>query len=384
MNTAGFTNDSGGRLVRTSANAFAFVPSPLPPELPLSWALLDAISRAERAVGNLRGVGRTLPNPHLLIEPFVRREAVLSSRIEGTQASVGDLLLFEIGGRPTSERSDVREVANYVDALEYGFDRLRDLLPLSLRFVREVHERLMRDVRGSTSAPGEFRRVQNWIGPPGSTLETASYVPPPPNEIPSLLDDLEKYLHASSQLPALIRFALIHYQFEAIHPFLDGNGRVGRLLITFLLHVEQMLDQPLLYLSAFFERHRDEYYARLLDVSRRGAWLEWVTFFLRGVEEQANDAVRRANELLALLAAYRHRVATARNSALLGAIVDRLFESPAVTITGVARDLDITHPSAKKNVEKLVALGVLGDPVGPGERKKIYIARDILALLEAD
>jgi len=378
MDPTTFIAPAAGRLVTTAGGAAAFVPSPLPPELAHSWSLSDALARAQGAVGHLRGIGRVLPNPHLLIQPFARREAVLSSRIEGTQASVGDLLLFEIGN-PASERSDVREVANYVAALEYGFARLQEL-PVSLRLIRELHAKLLTGVRGESSDPGEFRSVQNWIGKPGTKIADATYVPPPVVEMETALDAFEKFLHAEPQLPALIRLALAHYQFEAIHPFLDGNGRVGRLLITLLLHTERLLDQPLLYLSAFFEQHRDEYYEHLLAVSSRGAWNEWVEFFLRAVNDQAVDAVERANRLVVLRDVYRERMTAARQSALLLAMIDHLFLSPAVTIAGVARELGVTYASAKQNVEKLVAARIL-EPLSEA-RNRAYMAYEILALIE--
>jgi len=379
MNPSDFIAPESGRIVRTSDGAAAFVPSPLPPDLSLSWEMVNGISRAERAVANLRGVGATLPNPYLLVAPFARREAVLSSRIEGTQASVGDLVAFE-AGNVVAASSDVREVANYVTALDYGLTRLKEL-PLSLRFIREVHERLMHGVRGGSSNPGEFRHLQNWIGASGSKITDAKYVPPPVADMHAALDSFEKFLHAPSHLPSLVRFALIHYHFEAIHPFLDGNGRVGRLLITFLFHTEEMLDHPLLYLSGFFERHRADYYRLLLNVSQRGEWQEWIDYFLSGVTEQANDAVQRASKLLALRQEYRKRTTSARTSALLGAMIDRLFALPGISIATAARELDVTYATAKKNVEKLVAAGILIEP-GQG-RKKTYMAREIIDLLEA-
>jgi cell filamentation protein, protein adenylyltransferase len=378
MDPTTFIAPAAGRLVTTVGGAAAFVPSPLPPELEHSWSLSGALARAQGAVGHLRGIGRVLPNPHLLIQPFARREAVLSSRIEGTQASIGDLLLFEIGN-PVSERSDVREVANYVASLEYGFARLQEL-PVSLRLIREMHAKLLTGVRGESSDPGEFRSVQNWIGKPGTKIADATYVPPPVVEMDVALDAFEKFLHAESHLPALVRLALVHYQFEAIHPFLDGKGRLGRLLITLLLQTERLLDQPLLYLSAFFEQHRDEYYEHLLAVSQRGAWNEWVEFFLRAVNDQAIDAVERANRLLVLCDVYRTRMTAARQSALLLAMIDHLFLSPAVTIAGVARELGVTYASAKQNVEKLVAARIL-EPLSEA-RNRAYMAREILALIE--
>lgn len=380
MDPSRFSKPSAGRVIKTLDGHPAFLPTPLPPEIDLSFDLVRRLSEADRALGTLAGIGRILPNPHLLTQPFLRREAVLSSRIEGTEASATDLALFEAAGSPSSESSDVREVSNYVVALRYGLKRL-DTLPLSLRFLREVHARLMAEIRGGTRAPGKFRHVQNWIGPTGSRLETATYVPPPVQEMHAALDRFERYLHEPSPMPVLLRAALIHYHFEAIHPFLDGNGRVGRLLIAFLLHVEKVLDEPLLYLSAFFERHRREYYRRLLDVTMNGAWQEWIDFFLQGVTEQANDAVRRTRELLDLSASYRRRISTARNAGVLSSLIDQLFAVPAITIRTVATDLDMSYPAAKKNVQKLVALHIL-TPRRSG-RGSVYVAEDVLRIVEA-
>ena len=299
MQPSDFTGDKTGQLIKTLQGYWAFVPDPLPPPLSLSWELAGKISEADRALSELAGVARTLPNPHLLIAPFIRREAVLSSRIEGTQASLSDLFFFEASGTIPSQVPDVQEVLNYVKALEYGLERLKDL-PISLRLFREVHERLIDGVRGEHLTPGEFRHSQNWIGPPGCTLMDAVFVPPPELEMLEALSDLEKYLHTPSPLPLLIRLALFHYQFEAIHPFLDGNGRIGRLLLTFLLCAEGLLPQPLLYLSAYFERNRKLYYHLLLSVSHSGKWTDWIVFFLNGVAEQSRDAIKRSHQLMDL------------------------------------------------------------------------------------
>lgn len=261
-----FKANSPGQLVKTAQGYLAFVPAPLPPALELSWELVSRLSAAERAISQLAGVGRILPNPHLLIGSFIRRESVLSSRIEGTRASLSDLFFFEAEGERSQAQGDVQEVANYVKAMNYGLSRLNDF-PVSLRLIREIHERMMAGVGGGHLTPGEFRRSQNWIGPSGCTLMDATFVPPPVEEMLRALDEFEKYLHTNSELPLLIRLALIHYQFEAIHPFLDGNGRIGRLLLTLLLCHHEVLPQPLLYLSAFFERNREEYYRLLLGVS---------------------------------------------------------------------------------------------------------------------
>jgi Fic family protein len=267
--------------------------------------------------GELAGLGRALPNPHLLIAPLVRREAVLSSRIEGTQTDLADLYAYEAGQlalpglRPAPPESDVREVLNYVRALEFGLERVHSL-PVSLRLARELHARLMEGVRGGRATPGEFRRSQNWIGPPGCTLNEADYVPPPVAEMHEALDALEKYLHAQGDYPPLVRLAFIHYQFEAIHPFLDGNGRMGRLLLSLLLVNWDLLPLPLLYLSAYFERYRSGYYDLLMAVSQRGDWREWALFFLRGVAEQARDAITRIKGLQDLQIAWRERLTQAR------------------------------------------------------------------------
>lgn len=381
MQLADFTEDKSGRLIKSAKGYWAFVPNPLPPGLELSWDLVKRLSEADQALSELAGVARTLPNPHLLINPFIRREAVLSSRIEGTQASFSDLLFFEASEMTEQRMPDVREVSNYVRALEYGQERLKTL-PISLRLIREMHERLMTGVRGEHLTPGEFRRSQNWIGPPGCTLMDAVYVPPPEPEMKECLSDLEKYLHAESSLPLLIRQALIHYQFESIHPFLDGNGRVGRLLLTLLLCTEGPLPQPLLYLSAFFERHRQDYYRLLLAVSQKGVWDEWVNFFLRGVAEQSRDAIKRSSQLLDLWHSYRQRLQSARASALIIRLIDELFLFPAVSIPKAAKLLGVTQRSAQLNVEKVVAAGILREATGR-QRNRIFIAPEIIQIIEA-
>jgi len=344
----------------------------------MDWTddLVQFLSAADRALGKLGGVGQTLPNPHLLIGPFKRREAVLSSRIEGTQASMSDLLIFEAVPGQEPQVPDVREVWNYVRALDYGLER-RTTLPVSNRLIREMHARLLEGVRGEDRTPGDFRRSQNWIGPPGCAMEDATFVPPPPERLTGALDAFEKYLHEPSRLPPILQLALIHYQFEAIHPFLDGNGRLGRLLITLLLCSWAILPEPLLYLSAYFERHREEYNARLLAVSQQGAWNDWITFFLRGVAEQSMDAVQRANRLLKLRAQYHQRVQSARSSALLVQLIDFLFESPAVTAAQVKHRLSVTPRTAQAHIDRLTAEGVIREATGR-KRNRVYLADEIL------
>lgn len=367
-----------GRFVRCPEGYDAFVPDPLPPELTWTPELVRALSDADRAVGRLAGEGSRLPNPHLLIRPFLRREAVLSSRIEGTQATLGELLAAEAGASVDRSPADLREVANYVVALEYGIERLKTL-PLSLRLIRELHARLMEGVRGGQSVPGEFRRSQNWIGPPGCAPANASYVPPPPVEMLAALEELEKYLHDNS-LPPLAQSALLHYQFEAIHPFLDGNGRVGRLLIILHLLDRAVLPAPLLYLSAFFEATRRDYYDRLRAVSERGEWGGWIEYFLNGIARQAEDALGRAGRINGLLDQWRQAVAGSPSRVPV-TLVDLLAENPYWTIRGVARRLGVAYTTALRAVEKLETAEIL-TPLTDAKRDRVFCARAILEILE--
>lgn len=385
MDPSLFTHGHPGRLIRCEqgpAGYWAYCPAPLPPAITWTEDLAGRLSAADRAIGLLAGVGRNLPNPHLLIGPFKRREAVLSSRIEGTQASLSDLILFEARPDAPPRPADVLEVANYVRALDHGLAR-QTVLPVSKRLIREMHAILMKGVRGQVQTPGEFRRSQNWIGPSGCTLAEASFVPPPAEELEGCLDEFERFLHAPSAMPPLVRLALIHYQFEAIHPFLDGNGRIGRLLITLLLCVERILPEPLLYLSAFLERHRSEYYDRLGNVSRRGEWIEWVDFFLRGVADSSIDAVERAGWLIDLRTRYRERLQRARASALLLRLVDSLFDLPAVSVASARRLLGVTSRAAQLNIDKLVSGGILREVTGKA-RNRLWVADEITMTIQQD
>ena len=367
-----------GRWIDCPEGYSAYLPEPLPP--PLSWSpeLVATLSAADRAVGRLAGEGRRLPNPHLLIRPFVRREAVLSSRIEGTQATLGELLAAEAGVAVERSPADLREVANYVAALEYGVARL-ERLPLSLRLVRELHERLMRGVRGDVATPGELRRSQNWIGPAGCTLANASFVPPPPDRLMDCLGAWESFLHDES-MPPLAHAALVHSQFEAIHPFLDGNGRVGRLLITLLLIVRDVLPSPLLYLSAWFEATRPQYYARLSAVTERGEWEEWLAYFLEGTTTQAEDALGRIGRIDALLADWREQLATGRSRAPERAL-ERFVENPFWSAGRLAEGLGVAFTTAQRAIERLRSAGIV-EPVGEAKRNRVYCARALLEILE--
>ena len=337
-----------------------------------------SLSNADRAIGRLAGEGRRLPNPHLFIRAFVRKEAVLSSRIEGTQATLGELLAVEAGAAVERSPDDLREVGNYVVALEYGLERM-DTLPMSLRLVRELHESLLRGVRGDFATPGEFRRSQNWIGPPGCTLNEATYVPPPPSELVGCLDSWERYLHDDT-LPPLVHAALAHSQFEAIHPFLDGNGRVGRLIITLLLVIRGVISSPLLYLSAYIEATRQEYYARLLGVTERGEWEEWLGYFLRGVAVQSEDAVDRIQRIDDLFSHWKQGLAQVQ-SRLPERALDLFAENPFWTVGGVARRLGVAFTTAQRAIDRLEKEGVVTRQ-GTARRNRVYCARAILDVLE--
>ncbi|HEV2718263.1 MAG TPA: Fic family protein [Terriglobales bacterium] len=356
----------------------AFVPAPLPPELDWTARLIGALSDADRLIGRLAGEGGRLPNPHILIRPFVRREAVLSSKIEGTQATLGELLAAEAGAAVDRSPEDLLEVGNYVVALEHGISRLKKL-PLCVRLTRELHEKLMTGVRGHHATPGRFRTVQNWIGKPGSTAATASYIPPPPGEVEPCLAAWEKFLH-ESKLPPLVTIALAHYQFEAIHPFLDGNGRVGRLLITLFLIERQILPTPLLYLSAFFEASRRDYYDGLRGVSERGAWNDWLEYFLLGVARMSEDALSRATRINQLLAQWQKKVSGESTNNPLR-VVELLGANPFITAKGAAETLGIAFTTAQRTIERLERAGIVKQ-VGEAKRGRVYCANALLDILE--
>lgn len=383
MRKKDFSAEAPGNLVSVGERRWAFVPAPLPPKLAYGSRLVTALSEADRALGELAGLGRTLPNPYLLTRPFLRREAVLSSRIEGTRASLVDLYAFEaeppLFGEP-ERRDDVQEVQNYVRALEHGIGRLGEL-PISQRLLREMHAILMEGVRGAQRDPGEFRRVQNWIGPPGADVEDATYLPPPPAEIPTALSTLERYIHQDTGQPPLVDIALVHYQFEAVHPFLDGNGRIGRLLITLMLIERDLLPEPLLYLSAYFERHRNAYYDHLLAVSQTGRWEDWLHFFLRGVTMEARDASRRAGKLFDLRESYRERFQQKGARGNLLAVINHLFTNPVIGIRELAEVLGVSFEAARRLVGSLEDQGVLQEITGR-RRNRVYAAREIINVLQ--
>ncbi len=381
MNPQDFHSSQAGRVILTSKGYYAFIPNRLPPEIEWSSSLVFSLAEAERELGSLAAVIGQFPFPRLLIQPFVRSEAVISSRIEGTRASLVDLLTYETEQLSFFEKTDdVREVFNYVRAVDYGLDRLKTL-PVSLRLIRELHEKLMENVRGGKLTPGEFRRTQNWIGPVGSTVATASFVPPPVDEMNEALAALENYVHASSDLPHLIKAGLIHYQFEAIHPFLDGNGRVGRLLIILLMYQWGLLSQPLLNMSEYFDRYRQQYYDLLLDVSREGSWETWLIYFLRGVSEQSRDGVERLHMLTGIRAAYQHLVESSRNPARMSLVIDFLFTRPILSVRQLSDGLGIPFKTALDYLAKLTDAGVLREITGHA-RNRIFRADEILVKIQ--
>ncbi len=368
----------------TIDGAWAFVPNPLPPKVDLG-AVAPLLAEASMHLGELNGIGRSLANPYLLIRQFQRREAVASSAIEGTMTSLSDLFLFEAGADEKARLPDTREVYNYARALEYATERLNEI-PLSLRLVREIHGILLEGVRksrGGSQRPGEFREDQNWIG--GDSARSARFVPPPPQRVMETLDAFEKFIHTNTEtsIPPLIELAMLHYQFETIHPFPDGNGRVGRLLIPLILLSKKVLPQPLLYLSPFFERHYTDYIDKLYDISRRGAWLDWFTFFLTAVKEQCRDTIIRVRRLQDLQAKYRKTVQKARASALQLRLVDLAFEQPVFTIPGAQKVLGVTYRSAALNVNKLVDAGIVSD-MSLEARPRYFLAHEVLEVIHSE
>ena len=381
MQASEFTKDAPGRLVKNLDGNLAFVPDPLPAKLVWDNELGATLSAAERALGRLVGVGQTLPNPRIVVRSFLRREAEFSSRIEGTFANFSDMVLFEQTQSVEERVPDVREVANNEQALAHGLDSVQQRgREVSLFLLKEMHQILMTGVRGEDKLPGQFRSMQAHIGH-STQIAEARFVPPPPLLVPELMEQLETYIGAPSDLPALARSAMIHYQFETIHPFADGNGRIGRVLILLLLCAEKVLPMPLLNPSAFLEQHRREYYQHLLDVSQRGEWTGWVKFFARGIAREAMDAVDRIERLKTLQADYHRRLQKARVSAILLRLVDELFVTPAITVSRAADVLDVGYTSAQKNVGKLVAVGVLREISGR-HRNRLYLAAEVVEAVE--
>ena len=384
MTSANPGSTRAGHFVRQPAGFTAFVPAPLPPSPPLILddIMLALLSDAGMALGRLDGVTETLPNPSLFVAMYVRREAVLSSQIEGTESTLEDILEYELHAKGRELPRDIEEVVNYVSAMSYGIDRL-DTLPLSLRLIREIHAELLRDVRGSDRRPGEFRSSQNWIGPPGATIAQATFVPPTVEDMKDALDNFEKFMHNESQLPLLLHVGLAHAQFETIHPFLDGNGRVGRLLITFLLYHRNALRKPLLYLSHYFRSNRAEYYDRLTAIRKEGNWEGWLKFFLGGVLETAREAVETARTIVLLRA--EHEMLLRDNGVGITGLnlLNLLFDSPLVTVARVSERLEISYGTANSLIGQFADFGMLQETTGQ-KRNRRFSYGQYLALFEDD
>lgn len=377
-----------GQFIKQTTGYSAFVPAPLPPVPPIQVdaEMTKLLSDSDWALGRLDGIATVLPNPDLFVSMYVRQEAVLSSQIEGTQSTLEDVLQFEIDSKGQDFPKDIEEVVNYIAAMNHGLDRLKTL-PLSLRLIREIHAKLLTGVRGSNRTPGEFRTTQNWIGPNGCTLATATFVPPPVHEMQTALDNFEKFLHDDS-LPLLIQCGLAHAQFETIHPFLDGNGRVGRLLITFLLCQKRALERPLLYLSHYLKQHRSEYYDRLMSIRNQGDWEGWLKFFLRGVHQVGQEAAETARNILRIREEHRRLLGEKLAKDKLAAtpydfsFLEYLFKQPIITVRLAEQHLKCSYVTANKVVERFVTLHLLEEMTG-FQRNRRFRYAPYLALFES-
>ena len=371
--------ERAGKFVIQPAGYRAFVPKPLPPSPAIRYdeEIQSLLSKADRSLARLDGITTVLPNPDLFIAMYVKKEALLSSQIEGTQASLEGVLEFEADLIPKESLDEIKEVIHYVKALNYGMGRLKEL-PMSLRLIKEIHKILLEETRGAHRNPGQFRRSQNWIGPPGFPLSDAIFVPPPPDQVMPAMGELEKFLHQESNIPPLVKIGLIHAQFETIHPFLDGNGRIGRLLITFYLFWKEILSKPLLYLSFYLKKKRPEYYDLLMKVRIDGAWEEWITFFLKGISETSEEAAKSAREIIQLkekLMAELYKSSIASIYAVR--LIDLLFEIPLISTKEIIDKLKISKETANELVKKFEKIGILKEITGKQRYKKYSFKRYI-------
>ncbi len=381
MRTTDTQARAGHYLIQPSGNK-AFIPSALPPEPPIQidGEIQEHLSKADRALGRLDGSIQTLPHPNLFVAMYVRKEAVISSQIEGTQSSLQDLLAAEAHIFSAERPGDVNEVINYVKAMNYGLNRLSEL-PVSVRLIREIHAILMQGVRGRQRNPGELRSIQNWIGPSNCTPQEAIFVPPPPQEISRLMSELEHFLHQESTLPLLVRIGLAHAQFETIHPFLDGNGRIGRLLITLLLCEKDVLTKPVLYLSHYFKRYRQQYYDSLQAVRDNGDWEQWINFFLQGVYEVSQESTETARQILQLRERHRQLITEelGRSANNGHRVLEHLYKMPIVSVPQIRDLLGITYPAANNLVSQFQKLGLLYEMTAQ-KRNRRFEYRDYMLL----
>ncbi|MDI9574612.1 MAG: Fic family protein [Bacteroidales bacterium] len=375
-------SNRAGVYIQQPSGYNAFIPSPLPPNPPiqLEGELQTILSEADQALGRLDGSITIIPNPDLFVAMYVRKEAVLSSQIEGTQSSLQNLLEAEAEILSETAPKDVAEVINYVKAMNYGLERLNEL-PLSVRLIREIHSILLQNVRGRHASPGELRQSQNWIGPEGCTLREAVFVPPPPFYVPQALSDWEKFLHAQIDIPLLIKIGLAHAQFETIHPFLDGNGRLGRLLITFILTEQEMLKKPVLYISYYFKQHKQKYYELLQNIRDTGDWESWLSFFLRGITVVSNEAATTARNILNLRENHRAMITQhlGRMAANAFKVLDYLYIRPIITINDIKEIIKTSYPAANELINRLVNIGIIQEITG-FKRNKRYSYTSYIAL----
>ena len=366
------TQTRSGEFVVQPGGHQAFIPATLPPEpaLEIDGEMQALLSKADRALGRLDGSIRTLPNPDLFIFMYVRKEAVLSSQIEGTQSSLNDILEVEAEIFDSEHPHDVNEVLNYVRAMNFGLDRLSKL-PLSNRLIREIHGVLLSGVRGGNAQPGAWRKIQNWIGPQGCTLNEASFVPPPPQQLDDILSKFEKFLYDES-LPALLQIGIAHAQFETIHPFLDGNGRVGRLLISFMLHQKDILETPVLYISYYFKKYRQQYYEQLQSVRDNGSWEEWLKFFLQGIYEVSQEATETSRKIVDLRE--EHRMLIAENFGRVAGnamqVLETLYQRPFIKVQDIQELTNVSYPAANQLMNKFIEHGLLAEVTGQARNRQ--------------
>ncbi|HEC79554.1 MAG TPA: Fic family protein [candidate division WOR-3 bacterium] len=373
-----------GRYIKQPSGYRAFIPNPLPPDPPINYdgKLRSLLSQADRALARLDGITTVLPNPQLFVGMYVKKEALLSSQIEGTQASLEGVLKFEANLTPSEDINEIKEVVNYIKALDYGMKRLQRL-PISNRLIKEIHKILITGARGRDKTPGEFRRSQNWIGPAGADLNEATFVPPPPEIVPELMSHLENFIHSKNDIPPLIKIALIHSQFETIHPFLDGNGRVGRLLITFYLYWKRILFHPLLYLSFYLKKYRNEYYHRLMEVRLKGEWERWLKFFLAGVIEVSKEASETAKEIIELKEKLIKRLIEKKMaSGYAVGLINMLFSMPIITYGDVQSRLGVgSRDTVNKLINKFIDAQILKEISGKKRYRK-YLFSDYLEIIK--
>ena len=376
-------NKKTGRYVKQTGGYKAFIPALLPPKpsVKFSSELQTLLSKADRALARLDGVVTVLPNPDLFIAMYVKKEALLSSQIEGTQASLEGVLEFEADLTPKEDIDDIKEVVNYIKALDYGIEKLKTF-PMSLRLIKEIHKILIKGTRGMHKTPGEFRRTQNWIGPPGASLNEATFVPPPPGMVLELMGNLEKFIHSKDNIPPLVKIALIHSQFETIHPFLDGNDRIGRLLITFHLYWRNILSKPLLYLSFYFKKNRAEYYDLLMKVRKEGVWEEWIKFFLKGIGEVSKEATNTARKIIKLKDDLITKLYENSISSIYAVrLIDLLFKNPVIDVKNIVEELNTHRDTANELVKRFEKIGILKEITGK-QRYKKYIFSDYVDIIK--